>query len=233
MYNLSNVLLSERDDSIQDSYTYFSIVANNYGDNMALFNESSIRDRAKKERQRATNIYKSSNKILSDSASAFNKYKTYDIFLSHSSKDSELILGVKGTLEDMGYSVYVDWVEDSQLDRTNVNETTAELLRERMDASKSLFYVTTENSESSKWMPWECGYFDGIKEKVAILPIKKYSYDNEYNGQEYLSLYPYCVKQNNTQGKPCLWIYKNKNFYMHYEIWLEKSRRNLEWRRVG
>ncbi|PSU01299.1 TIR domain-containing protein [Photobacterium iliopiscarium] len=200
---------------------------------MALFNETSIRDRAKQERLRATNIYKSNNRILSDSASTFNKYKTYDIFLSHSSKDAELILGVKVTLEDMGYSVYVDWVEDSQLDRESVNETTAELLRERMDASKSLFYVTTENSESSKWMPWECGYFDGIKEKVAILPIKKYSYDNDYNGQEYLGLYPYCVKQNNTQGKSCLWVYKNRNFYMLYETWLEKSRRNLEWRRIG
>ncbi|MFG0904924.1 TIR domain-containing protein [Photobacterium damselae] len=200
---------------------------------MALFNESTIRDRAKLERRRAINIYKSNNQILSESASAFNKYKIYDIFLSHSSKDAELILGVKVTLEDMGYSVYVDWVEDSQLDRTNVNESTAELLRERMDASKSLFYVTTENSETSKWMPWECGYFDGIKEKVAILPVKKHSSDNDYKGQEYLGLYPYCVKQNNRLGQQCLWVYKNKNFYMLYKEWLEISRRNLVWKKIS
>lgn len=200
---------------------------------MALFNESTIRARAQKEKQRSSNIYKSNNQILSESASAFNKFKTYDIFLSHSSKDAELILGVKGTLEDMGYSVYVDWVEDPQLDRSNVNESTAELLRERMDASKSLFYVTTENAETSKWMPWECGYFDGVKEKVAILPVKKYSYDNDYKGQEYLGLYPYCVKQDNTLGQSRLWIYKNKDYYLLYEAWLETSRRNIQWRRVG
>lgn len=200
---------------------------------MALFNESTIRARAQKERQRTSNVYKSNNQILSESASAFNKFKTYDIFLSHSLKDAELILGVKGTLEDMGYSVYVDWVDDPQLDRSNVNESTAELLRERMDASISLFYVTTENAEYSKWMPWECGYFDGVKEKVAILPVKKYSYNNDYNGQEYLGLYPYCVRQNNALGQSRLWIYKNKNYYLLYEVWLETSRRNIEWKKVG
>ncbi|TOP41857.1 toll-Interleukin receptor, partial [Vibrio parahaemolyticus] len=127
---------------------------------MALFTESTIRARAQKEMQRSNNIYKSKSQVLNESVASFNKFRTYDIFLSHSSKDAELILGVKATLEDMGYSVYVDWVNDPQLDRSKVNESTAQLLRERMDASKSLFYVTTENAESSKWMPWECGYFD-------------------------------------------------------------------------
>lgn len=200
---------------------------------MALFNESTIRARAKQEKSRSTYIYKSNNQILSESAANFSKYKTYDIFLSHSSKDAELIFGVKVTLEDLGYSVYVDWVDDPQLDRSQVNETTAELLRERMDASKSLFYVTTENAESSKWMPWECGYFDGVKDKVAILPVKQYSYDNEYKGQEYLGLYPYCLKANDTNQKSRLWIYKNKNNYLVYEAWLETPRRNLVWKRAG
>ena len=63
-------------------------------------------------------------------------------------------------------------------------------------------------------MPWECGYFDGIKEKVAILPIKKYSYNNDYNGQEYLGLYPYCLKQDNTLGQSRLWVYKDKEYYL-------------------
>lgn len=198
---------------------------------MALFIESNIRARAQQENQLTTNIYKSKSKILSESAAVFNKHKTYDIFLSHSSKDAELILGVKGTLEDMGYSVYVDWVEDTQLDRSNVNETTAELLRERMDASKSLFYVTTENAEASKWMPWECGYFDGIKEKVAILPIKRHSSNNEYKGQEYLGLYPYCLKEYSAEHKPSLWIHKDKNNYLLYETWLQTSRRELTWRK--
>lgn len=200
---------------------------------MALFTESTIRARAQREKQRSTNLYKSNNQILNESVSSFNKFKTYDIFLSHSSKDSELILGVKATLEDMNYSVYVDWVDDPQLNRANVNEATADLLRERMDASKSLFYVTTENAESSKWMPWECGYFDGVKEKVAILPIKQYSFNNEYIGQEYLGLYPYCLKQDNTLNQPRLWVYKSKEYYLVYEDWLKATRRDLKWKKAS
>jgi hypothetical protein len=200
---------------------------------VALFTESTIRARAQREKQRSTNLYKSNNQILNESVSSFNKFKTYDIFLSHSSKDSELILGVKATLEDMNYSVYVDWVDDPQLNRANVNEATADLLRERMDASKSLFYVTTENAESSKWMPWECGYFDGVKEKVAILPIKQYSFNNEYIGQEYLGLYPYCLKQDNTLNQPRLWVYKSKEYYLVYEDWLKATRRDLKWKKAS
>jgi hypothetical protein len=39
-------------------------------------------------------------------------------------------------------------------------------------------------------MPWELGYFDGIKPgHVWILPLVSRS-DSEFNGQEYLGLYP-------------------------------------------
>jgi hypothetical protein len=200
---------------------------------MALFTESTIRTRAQIEKQRPTNLYKSNNQILNESVASFDQFKNYDIFLSHSSKDSELILGVKATLEDMNYSIYVDWVDDPQLNRSNVNQSTADLLRDRMNASKSLFYVTTDNAELSKWMPWECGYFDGIKEKVAILPIKKYSYDNEYVGQEYLGLYPYCLKEDNMAGHSRLWIFKSKEYYLAYQSWLESTRRDLKWRKAG
>ncbi|EJL6264635.1 toll/interleukin-1 receptor domain-containing protein [Vibrio cholerae] len=200
---------------------------------MALFTENDLRARAKREMQKGTNLYKSKKQVLNESVTAFNKSKTYDIFLSHSSKDSELILGVKSTLEDLGYSVYVDWVDDAQLDRSKVNEATAAILRERMNASKSLFYVTTENAVASKWMPWECGYFDGVKEKVAILPVKQYSINNEYSGQEYLGLYPYCLKGNNIQGTPRLWIHKDKEYYLVYEDWLKTKRDSIEWRKIS
>lgn len=45
----------------------------------------------------------------------------FDIFLSHSIKDRELVYGVKVLLEEMHYSVYVDWVDDEQLDRERVD----------------------------------------------------------------------------------------------------------------
>ncbi|MEF1327825.1 TIR domain-containing protein [Vibrio sp. M260121] len=199
---------------------------------MALFRESEIRARAQTERNKSTNIYKTSRQILNESFESFSQYARYDIFLSHSSKDAELILGVKATLEDLGYSVYVDWVDDPQLDRSNVDADTAELLRKRMSASKSLLYVTTENATTSKWMPWECGYFDGIKEKVAIAPIATYSWSNEFEGQEYLGLYPYCLKQDDNAGRPRLWIHKDKDLYLSFDAWLEVQRNQITWKRI-
>lgn len=200
---------------------------------MALFTVGEVRSRANKEMQRSQNIYKSQAKVLNESASAFNKLKTYDIFLSHSSKDAELILGMKGILEDHGYNVYVDWVDDPQLDRNNVTKKTASALRERMKCCNSLFFVTTNNSESSKWMPWECGYFDGLKEKVAIVPVKVSSYSDEFIGQEYLGLYPYCLRANTTSGQSKLWIHRDKNYYTLYDIWVKTKDSEIEWKNAG
>lgn len=199
---------------------------------MALFTEGEIRSRAKIEMQHYSNIYKSQEKLLIESATAFNKHKNYDIFLSHSSKDSELILGMKGVLEDHGYSVYVDWVDDPQLDRGNVTKKTASALRERMNCCDSLFFVTTNNSESSKWMPWECGYFDGLKEKVAIVPVKSISYSDEFDGQEYLGLYPYCLRANSSDKKSKLWIHKDKSNYVQYDVWVKTKNSKIEWKKA-
>lgn len=200
---------------------------------MALFKEQTVLNRAAKEMQRPENLYKSESRVLNEAVESYSKGKSYDIFLSHSVKDSKLVLGMKGIFEDLGYSVYVDWVDDPQLDRSQVNKDTAAILRERMKSSKSLFFVTTKNTDSSKWMPWECGYFDGFKEKVAIVPIEKQSYSNEYKGQEYLGLYPYCVQSNNTNGKSMLWIHKNKSSYISYDTWVVLPNDKITWKRTG
>lgn len=83
----------------------------------------------------------------------------FDVFLSHSSEDAEVIVGVKALLEAEGLSVYVDWLEDPQLDRTRVTPTTAELLRARMNNCGYLVYASSRASSSSRWMPLGAGLF--------------------------------------------------------------------------
>jgi hypothetical protein len=133
------------------------------------------------------------NKMFYDAKNLnINENDEFDIFLSHSYADRNIIPQLKKTLELMGYKVYVDWINDRLLSRENVTKETADVLQKRMKQSKSLFFATSENSPSSKWMPWELGYFDGIKNKrVAILPIKKYNnnFQENFLGQEYLGLY--------------------------------------------
>lgn len=43
-----------------------------------------------------------------------------------------------------------------------------------MRQCKSLFFVTTTNATNSKWMPWECGYFDGLDSKPMGEAVHKH-----------------------------------------------------------
>jgi hypothetical protein len=114
----------------------------------------------------------------------------YDIFLSHAYEDAEVIAGVKVLIEQEHLSVYVDWIEDAQADRSQVTPATADMLRKRMNHCRFLLFATTKASPSSKWMPWELGYFDGLRpDRVGILPIVQ-SAGGSFKGQEYLGLYP-------------------------------------------
>lgn len=88
--------------------------------------------------------------------------KEYDIFLSHSFQDAETVYLLYAYLKSLGWSVYVDWIEDSQLDRQNVTRATAELLRIQMKRSRILVYASSNVSKDSKWMPWELGFLMGI-----------------------------------------------------------------------
>ncbi len=116
---------------------------------------------------------------------------SYNVFLCHSKMDSEYILGVKRALETIGLTVYVDWIDDPQLDRSAVTARTADILRTRMQASKMLVYAHTVSSTTSRWCPWELGYFDGHKGgNVFLLPIVDDD-ASKFIGQEYLGLYPY------------------------------------------
>ena len=147
-----------------------------------------------------------SGRILGESVTAATVTDTFDVFLSHSIADAEIVLGIKQLLEESGLKVYVDWVEDAQLDRRAVTKETAAVLRQRMRQSKSLIYLSSDNSSSSKWMPWELGYFDGFKpDGVAIMPVLD-SPSDSFKGQEYLGLYPIVQKNAYMDGRPDVFV---------------------------
>lgn len=121
---------------------------------------------------------------------ARSAYGTHDVFLSHSVRDARVVLGVKKLLEARGLSVYVDWIDDKDLDRDRVSADTAARLRVRMKNSRSLIYATSRAASGSRWMPWELGFFDGRMgpERISILPIES-TRAVDFVGQEYLGLY--------------------------------------------
>lgn len=184
---------------------------------MSLISEEFLRGLT---RERQVNLSKglSAPEVLNES---FNINKTYDIFLSHSYIDKEKIASVKYYLELLGLSVYIDWIDDKQLVRNMVTKETANRIKTRMKKCKSLIYVFSDNSNLSKWMPWELGYFDGIKGRIAVLPIARFSNNNVYKGTEYLSIYPYITVDfiENTDDET-LWIRENESKYIDIGNWL-------------
>lgn len=123
-------------------------------------------------------------------ADSLRALTSFDVFLSHSSRDAQVIYGLRALLMAQGLTVYVDWITDPQLDRSRVSSSTAALLRERMRASRSLIYATSRAASQSRWMPWELGYFDAARgsDRVSILPIET-SGSGTFDGEEYLGLY--------------------------------------------
>lgn len=161
------------------------------------------------------------NKDIALSKDENKQVAVYDVFLSHSSLDKTLILSLVDLFVDAGYAVYVDWIEDEELDRSRVNVTTAQTLKKRMDCSGGLAYIATANTPNSKWCPWELGYFDGKKnEKCCILPVME---QGEYNGQEYLGLYPYLRYDKLGDAiQYDFWVYDQKtNKHITLKDWLD------------
>ena len=156
-----------------------------------------------------------SDKRISKATEAISDNATFDIFLSHSYRDKDYIINLKKHIEgNFQLTCYVDWISEPTLNRSDINPNTAKTLRKRMQQSRSFLYCTSENSPNSKWMPWELGFFDAYKGKVAILPLVDEAED-PFDGQEYLSLYPY-VDSNMLIGA-------NKSSSVSFKNWLGRD----------
>lgn len=178
---------------------------------MALLTEEQVRDAGIRM---ASRLGKTSATLLRESRDT--RLNAFDVFLSHSKADSDLILGVKAVLEGAGLTVYVDWINDPLLDRSHVTPATANTLRIRMRQSRSLIYAHSSNASLSKWMPWELGYFDGHNGNVAILPIVRTANQVSYKGEEYLGLYPYVDLTSGT-----LFVHRDSSHYLRWSQWQE------------
>lgn len=163
----------------------------------------------------------SQSSILDKNLVTKSTNQNYDIFISHSFLDKELVLTLVELFNESGYSVYVDWIEDTELDRTNVTKKTADLVRSRISQSKSLAYIATANISDSKWCPWELGFADGkLNNRTAILPIL--DDDRNFNGQEYLALYPHLDYTETTEDKPQFWVNdpNDSSIYVSLRSWI-------------
>lgn len=150
------------------------------------------------------------------------KDNKYNLFLSHSSLDKTLVVALINIFNEAGYCVYVDWIDDPELNRDYITKETAELIKKRLECSQGLSLITTKNSLNSKWCPWELGLADGMKRgKSCLLPVTE-KYQLMYHGQEYLGIYPYLDYEiNDGNGK--------SDFFVNNQNLQNKKIRLSEW----
>ena len=152
---------------------------------MAFLHESEVRARAREQARRAGVTAEALLQGVSRKRAAH-----YDIFLSQTIRDAEIVLGVYGLLTELGFTVFCDWIAEPDADRSAVTPAHAELIRSTMAISDTLLFLDTEAADQSLWMCWELGWFDGRKGLVGILPVLP-DEARYYRGREFLGLYPY------------------------------------------
>jgi TIR domain len=141
--------------------------------------------------------------------SASSRPLTGATFLSHSSKDDDLVVGATRVLEGHGATVYIDEVDPAMPPYTS--KQTADLLKQRIKQTQKFVLLASSNSKESRWVPWELGIADGYKglERIALFPTAENSDDTKWASWEYLGLYRRIVWGSLRGYEKPLWMVHN------------------------
>lgn len=96
--------------------------------------------------------------------------KEYDYFISHSSKDSESVQSLIVAENQQKKNVFCDWINDvDYLKRHLVCDATLKVIERRMEQSRALIFVESENSINSIWCKYELNYFSELKKPIFTI----------------------------------------------------------------
>ncbi|MBR2446205.1 MAG: toll/interleukin-1 receptor domain-containing protein [Clostridia bacterium] len=96
--------------------------------------------------------------------------KEYDYFISHSSKDSEAVQSLIVAVNQQKKNVFCDWINDvDYLKRHLVCDATLKVIERRMEQSRALIFVESENSRKSIWCKYELNYFRGLGKPIFMI----------------------------------------------------------------
>lgn len=98
------------------------------------------------------------------------KIKEYDYFISHSSMDSSAVQQLIIYENSLGKYIFCDWINDADyLKRHLVCDATLKVIEMRLEKSKSLIFVKSENSMSSIWCKYELNYFNELGRPIYVI----------------------------------------------------------------
>ena len=98
------------------------------------------------------------------------KIKEYDFFISHSSKDGTIVQKLIRAENQNGKNIFCDWINDvDYLKRHLLCEATLKVLEKRMEQSKAMIFVVSENSRNSVWCKYELNYFTELGKPIYCI----------------------------------------------------------------
>lgn len=98
--------------------------------------------------------------------------KVYDVFISHSYKDSAIIKKIIKAFNKHSLNVYCDWTSDIEfLKRELVSEYTKVVLQKRLEQSRNLVFVKTQNSIVSDWVNFELEYYEELGKAIYCIDL--------------------------------------------------------------
>ena len=84
-------------------------------------------------------------------------------------------------MNSKGKNVYCDWISDSDyLKRNLVREATLKVIEKRLEQSKAIIFVRSQNSTESVWCKYELNFFaetDKPIYQINISDIENENYD--------------------------------------------------------
>lgn len=102
--------------------------------------------------------------------------KTFDLFISHSYKDNDLVRSLLPVLNANGFNIYCDWTSDNDfLKRELVSEYTETVIKIRIEQSAKILFLQTENSVNesrevlSPWVKVELEHASKTNKKILCI----------------------------------------------------------------
>ena len=100
----------------------------------------------------------------------FQSKQEFGVFVSHSFLDEKVVRATIKILNSSGFSCYCDWYsDDGFLKRSLVSDFTKEVLKKRMEQSKNILFIRTENSVNSPWVQFELEYCKTLGKQIMCL----------------------------------------------------------------
>jgi len=128
--------------------------------------------------------------------------KSFDYFISHSSKDSSTVQKLITYENKNGMNIFCDWLNDADyLKRGLLCEATVKVLELRMKQSKEMIFVESNNSRKSDWRKYELNYYFSLNRPIYKITredidegrfeLERMESDNCFLDENYLQLIKY------------------------------------------